>query len=135
MADIGDLYPLDHAKVRSFIPEILLSSKSGFAEDYRYLKVKGEYETKIFFYDCSEALQEFRTWRDISIMIADSALLLAFVVLDLMSEIIVKPVSESYEKHKSFITNASHEIKTPLAIINADTTLLEESLGEESECA
>ena len=135
IADIGKLYPLDPAKVKGYVSDILLSSKSGFADDYRYLAVKSDKGTKIVFYDCSEALSEFRTWRNTSIMIADSALLLAFVVLDLMSEFIVKPVSESYEKHKSFITNASHEIKTPLAIINADTALLEESLGEESEWA
>ena len=135
IADIGQLYPLEPAKVKRYISEILLSSGSGFVEDYRYLKVRSDRGMKIVFYDCSEVLQEFRTWRDTSIMIADSALLLAFVVLDLMSEVIVKPVSESYEKHKSFITDASHEIKTPLAIINADTALLEESLGEESEWA
>ena len=133
--DIRDLYPLDEDRIKGYVPEILMSSGSGFVEDLRYMVIRGEGSTKIVFYDCSESLREFRSWRNTSMLIADSALLLAFVVIDLMSEVIVRPVSRSYEEHKSFITNASHEIKTPLAIIGADTELLEESLGEESEWA
>ena len=133
IADIKDLYPLDEDAVTGFVSGILLGSRSGFIRDYRYLVVKSGGGTKVFFYDCSEALREFRSWRDTSILIADSALLLAFVVIELLSEQIVKPVSRRYEEHKSFITDAGHEIKTPLAIIGADTALLEDALGEESE--
>ena len=39
-------------------------------------------------------------------------------------------MSESYEKQKSFITNAGHEIKTPLTVINADIDVLEMELEE-----
>ena len=48
----------------------------------------------------------------------------------LLSKIVVKPVEESYTKQKSFITNASHDIKTPLTIISADTELVEMENGE-----
>ena len=43
---------------------------------------------------------------------------------------ILKPVSESYEKQKRFITDASHEIKTPLTIIDANTEVIEMMEGE-----
>ena len=43
---------------------------------------------------------------------------------------ILQPVQESYEKQKQFITDASHEIKTPLAIIRADADVLELEQGE-----
>lgn len=41
-----------------------------------------------------------------------------------------RPVEESYERQKRFITDASHEIKTPLTIIDANTEVLEMESGE-----
>ena len=55
----------------------------------------------------------------------------ALVVL--LSRMVMKPVQESYEKQKSFITDAGHEIKTPLTIIDADATILEMDCGEDNE--
>lgn len=42
----------------------------------------------------------------------------------------MRPISESYEKQKRFITDAGHEIKTPLTIINADVDVLVMEIGE-----
>ena len=40
---------------------------------------------------------------------------------------------EGHEKQKRFITDAGHEIKTPIAIIQADTEVLAPETGEENE--
>lgn len=53
-----------------------------------------------------------------------------FVIMVVLSERIVRPISESYKKQKRFITDAGHEIKTPLTIINANLDLLEMEIGE-----
>ncbi|MBQ1609245.1 MAG: HAMP domain-containing histidine kinase [Lachnospiraceae bacterium] len=56
---------------------------------------------------------------------------LSYLVLVLIfSKIVLRPVAESYEKQKRFITDASHEIKTPLAIIDANTEVIEMEAGE-----
>ena len=65
-----------------------------------------------------------------SVLIAVLWLLSVFVLLLLLSGRIVKPVAESYEKQKRFITDAGHEIKTPLSIISADADVLEMECGE-----
>lgn len=57
-------------------------------------------------------------------------MLAVFLLLVFFSGRIVKPVSESYEKQKRFITDAGHEIKTPLTIIDADAELVKLECGE-----
>lgn len=55
-----------------------------------------------------------------------------FLIFLFVSGKIVKPIAESYEKQKRFISDAGHEIKTPLTIINANLDLLEAE-GERNE--
>ena len=55
------------------------------------------------------------------------------ILVLLLSKMVMKPVQESYEKQKSFITDAGHEIKTPLTIIDADASILEMDCGEDNE--
>lgn len=57
--------------------------------------------------------------------------IIVFVVTYYLSEKIVAPVRDSYEKQKMFIANASHELKTPLAVIEANMEALE--VDKESE--
>lgn len=57
-------------------------------------------------------------------------LLAVLVLLLILSHRIVRPVAESYEKQKQFITDAGHELKTPMTIISADADLLEMECGE-----
>lgn len=53
-----------------------------------------------------------------------------FLVITLMAGRVMKPMEQSMEKQKQFITNASHELKTPLAVISANTELLEVMNGK-----
>ena len=57
-------------------------------------------------------------------------LLSVFILMLGLSARIVKPFSDNYEKQKRFITDAGHELKTPLTIIDADAEILEMDFGE-----
>ncbi|QNQ82047.1 HAMP domain-containing histidine kinase [Lactobacillus sp. PV037] len=60
------------------------------------------------------------------------ALIIFATVLILISKKAIGPIIRTYKKQKEFITNAGHELKTPLAIISANTEM-QEMLGEDSE--
>lgn len=99
---------------------------SGFYGRYRYGTLSTETaETMYIFVDCSKDLSSFQNTLLVSIGIGAAALLLVFALVFLFSGKVMKPIAESYEKQKRFITDASHEIKTPLTIIGADAAVLE----------
>lgn len=99
---------------------------SGFYGRYRYGTVSIEMdETMYIFVDCTKNLVGFQNILLVSIGVGIAALLLVFALVFLLSGKVMKPIAESYEKQKRFITDASHEIKTPLTIIGADAAVLE----------
>jgi signal transduction histidine kinase len=82
------------------------------------------------FVNCERELETFRTFLFAGISISLLGLLLVFILVFFFSRMILRPVAESYEKQKRFITDASHEIKTPLTIIDANTEVIEMTDGE-----
>ena len=100
----------------------------GFWEDYRYVRVAENGGVRFIFLDCGRSLSNFRTTLLASVLVALSGLLAVFLLLLVLSRRIVRPVAESYEKQRRFITDAGHELKTPLTIIGADLDLVEPEL-------
>jgi len=76
------------------------------------------------FYDCGRSLDNAGSFLRTSIVISVLGLVIVFVLIALTSKVVVKPAAEAYEKQKRFITDAGHELKTPLAVINADVEVL-----------
>lgn len=104
--------------------------KSGFAESCKYLTVDEDGSTMYIFLSCQRELSTIKTYILVSVGISVFGLVVVFVMIYFFSGKILKPVSESYEKQKRFITDASHEIKTPLTIIDANTEVIEMMEGE-----
>lgn len=111
----------------------------GFIGDFRYFRVYDEnsdgdnYDIRVIFLDCGRNLSTFRNSLLINCMISFIGLLVIFIIIIILSKKIVRPVSESYEKQKQFISVAGHEIKTPITIIDADAEILSMEIGEDNE--
>ena len=89
-----------------------------------------ETRTLYIFMDCERELGTLRSYFFASIAISILGLLLVFIMVLLFSRRAMEPVRDSYAKQKQFITDAGHEIKTPLTIIDANTEILEMIDGE-----
>ncbi len=102
----------------------------GFLEEFRFMRREEENETTLLvFLDCAKGLSTATRFLLTSLGISAGGLAAVFLLLLLLSKRIIKPVSESYEKQKRFITDAGHELKTPLTIISADADVLEMQHG------
>ena len=130
--DTGKIAAVDSSEAGEYAKDIWQSGKSkGFFSAYRYLRSETDSDghTRIIFLDCSRSLNSFRNVLLISCGVSGLGLLMVLGLMILLSKHIVKPFSENYEKQKQFITDAGHEIKTPITIINADTEVLEMDTG------
>jgi len=58
------------------------------------------------------------------------ALVLFFFLSVFLARKIVQPLEESFEKQKQFISDAGHELKTPVSVVSANAELLLRELGE-----
>lgn len=107
--------------------------KCAFIEDFRCTRVTGKNGTRYIYLDCSRSLDNFRAFRNVSILVCLIGVTIISALITFFSGKILRPVAESYEKQQRFITDAGHEIRTPLTIINADVSVLEmEQDGDET---
>ncbi|MCH5198535.1 MAG: HAMP domain-containing histidine kinase [Oscillospiraceae bacterium] len=105
----------------------------GFVGDFRFVRsIEGD-AIRITFLDCGRRLNAYRNFLMISIIMAFAGFIIVLLVIAFFSGKFIRPIAESYEKQKRFITDAGHEIKTPLTIINANVDILEMDIGE-NEC-
>lgn len=103
---------------------------SGFSGNYRYTTDVQDDETTYVFVDCSRELASFHSFLSASVAISCIGWLAVLAIVAGASGAVIRPMVESYSKQKRFITDASHEIKTPLAVIDAANEVQEIESGE-----
>lgn len=104
--------------------------EEGFLGDIRFQRREAGEGTLYVFMDCAKGMAAFRKFLLTCTLISGGGLLAVFLLLWVLSGRMARPVAESYEKQKRFITDAGHEIRTPLSIISADADVLAMEQGE-----
>ena len=102
----------------------------GYLDDYRYqVKPEGAV-TWVYFLDCATGKASIRSMLVISCLVGLGGILLSFGFVFFMSKRAIWPLKESMERQKRFVTDAGHELKTPLAVIGSNMDILTMELGE-----
>ncbi len=129
--DVGQIAAIDKGEAQTLAAKVLENHSSvGFSGNFRFMKSLDENGVRITFLDCGRKLDAFRSFLFTSLFVSLFGYIIITVFIVLMSGRILKPVAEAYEKQKRFITDAGHEIKTPLTIIGANVDVLEMDIGE-----
>ena len=121
----------DQDDLQSKVIEALEKGKtSGFIGSYRFLKVETNVGNLILFLNCQRELDSYESFVKNSVLISIGVILSVLVLIILISKRVIAPIQETYLKQKQFITGASHELKTPLAIISSNADVLEMMNGD-----
>lgn len=115
--------------------EILrLGKEKGWCQYFRFRTESlslpdGETLTKVGLINASPDLYSLFSMLAISVIIGALSFLMALLIIVLASSRAIRPMAESYAKQKQFVTDAGHELKTPLTVISADNELARMTFG------
>lgn len=117
--------------VQQQINTIMNNDKTrGYIDKYRYGVFNSDFGTMIIVVDCTTDLNTVDTLLIITFVTIIVCIAVVFIILVLLSKHIIKPFEENREKQRRFITDAGHELKTPIAIIQSNAEVLQMINGE-----
>ena len=107
------------------------ASDKGYTGGYRYLVREAEDGSKmVVFVDNHRELSSQKSFLRSSLLVSAAGILAVFFLVLALSRRVISPIAEAYEKQKRFITDASHELKTPLTVIDASAEVIAMEQGE-----
>ncbi len=109
------------------------NEETGYYNNYRYKIMSNENGKTMIFLDCTIQLNNLKKLISQSIIIITISLIIVFIFVSVLSKKALTPIIENIERQKQFITNAGHELKTPVAVIMANADVMEMTSAENTE--
>jgi len=122
---------LDSNTAQYYVSQTMSSKKSsGIINKLQFYRLQKTNGTMIVFTDKGAELNMLRNLTKTTIIIG----IISFILLSLLTLVIsrksIQPIKMAFEKQKHFISDASHELKTPLTIISANADVLSDEIGD-----
>ena len=129
--DFSHIAQMTEEEAYALLEKVLQNGgKTGIADGYRFQKIETpSMERRYLLLDSRQ--QQAAIFRTLIVTLAVSALtwVLTLFLVIFFSRRAIAPVAENIERQKQFVTDAGHEIKTPLAIIQSNADVLELHVG------
>lgn len=121
----------DDDELEKMAKKIITEGKeSGTHHNLVFYKLdKGSY-TLVAFMDNTVINEGAMTLFRYTLIFGGAALILFFFLSVFLARKIVKPLEEGYKKQKQFISDAGHELKTPVSVVSANAELLSREIGD-----
>ena len=129
--NVGEKNLYEEDELVSLAKEVLAGNKkSGKTGELVYLVSEKPGYTLVAFLDNTMANSNLDMLIRNFIVVGVAAMLILLVISYIIAGRIVRPLEENDRKQKQFISDASHELKTPVSVINANTEMLRREIGE-----
>ena len=111
--------------------DIIKDGKStGTKDNLTFLKMDKNGYVLVVFMDNTVVNESAMTLFRYTLIFGSAALVLFFFLSVFLARKIVAPLEESYQKQRQFISDAGHELKTPVSVVSANAELLARELGD-----
>ena len=128
--DTEHIHAVDADEAVAYAAAVRDGGARGWYGIYRYKVYADDGETAIVFVDGGMNRSQLRTQLLNTAAVLSGSVAVVLLLIVLFSRVAVKPAAESYAKQKQFITDANHELKTPLTLILTNLDIAETELGQ-----
>ncbi|MGN0324792.1 MAG: sensor histidine kinase [Lachnospiraceae bacterium] len=130
-ANVDSIFSISEAQAQEYVTAALeKKTVRGWVENYRFKVFDTDNKKAIVFVNGDmERMMSNRFLLNTLLVLTGSGLVVLILII-MLSKWAVRPVAESYEKQKQFITDANHELKTPLTLILTNLDIVESEIGK-----